>query len=478
MILKKVYLPEPPSIGRTMNVKPRRRKKRKGGGFSWSSYWTTREDSSNPNLFVDLSLATGDNDGSSWANAFQTFAALWAAYNDADKYDVYIKRLDTPTRLPIVHGGMAGKTYIFNATGVGTEISTKRGIYFGSEQVDISSATIVSGTVYKIAYAGNAVIEANDGPSKYGVWACNGAGGDDEYYYSGITSLKGASPYDNAHVVNGRYFYDDVANEMYFNIGREPVSGDYLEVMALPLVIETCDKNNLIGGIFRFGLTGHDNGTCTNLLIFNCDFSYNATVGLDTACDPDDGTGGLFEMVACTINNNGSKGIQLTNNAEGFVMKHCSILNNVDYGVYAYSTATDIGNSILNCVISGNGSGIRAGAGTGTIVSKTTIHNNIIWGNTTNDLDIANNDVTTAIYDYNAVRVYAGKATQQTHDVVVDPVIDSNGLITSESSAFGEGKSDIYTKVEYDLNMWVITKTDGSLVPILSALNLGAYQKL
>jgi hypothetical protein len=42
MILKKVYLPEPPSIGRTMNVKPRRRKKRKGGGFSWSTYWATR----------------------------------------------------------------------------------------------------------------------------------------------------------------------------------------------------------------------------------------------------------------------------------------------------------------------------------------------------------------------------------------------------------------------------------------------------
>lgn len=93
MILKKVYLPEPPSIGRTMNVKPRRRKKRKGGGFSWSSYWKTLISATVENAaptYVVLTFPSGQpsllaTDITATVNgvARGVSSALWAGGHDA-----------------------------------------------------------------------------------------------------------------------------------------------------------------------------------------------------------------------------------------------------------------------------------------------------------------------------------------------------------------------------------------------------------
>ena len=428
-------------------------------------------DGAYPNLFVDTELATGLNDGTDWENAYQSFTDLHTNNNNDWNYDVYIKAPALPHRAEMLaYAGFAGKNFYFNATGVGTALhENRRGIYFGSDQIDISGATLVSGTEYKIAWAGNAVFELDDAAGKFGVWLGTDPDIANEYYYATITALKGASPYNNTNVVSGRYFYDSTANELYFNLGRAPVSGDYFECRKFTRVVEIYDSHSLHGGIFRFGNSGQDNGTCTDSLVRFCDFSHNALFGFDTAPYPKDGTGGYLIVEGCTINNNGVYGVNNDGNGEGFIVRFSTIMNNEVIGYVNKGIDSGVGTYLNNCVITGSPKGVLIG--NGSEISDTTFYNNIIWDNTT-DLDIVNHANVAVTYDYNAVETFSGKAATQTNDVTIDPTIDSDGRIDSGSSAYGAGKDDVYSESVYDPDMLSVTQSDGSPYGVM---NMGAY---
>ena len=406
--------------------------------------------------------------GTSWADAYQTFDDLHDNNNNALEYDIYVKaRENSPARLGFLNpgGGFANKNFFYNATGTGTELSSRRGLYFGSEQLDISSATLHSGTVYKVSFAGNTRIELSQA-STAGVWHCLNGSMDNEFYYhdEDITALIGASPYDNTSIAVGRYFYDDVADEMYFNIGRAPTSGDYLEVVN-ESVVEIYDGMDMTGGIFRFGHMGQDNGTCSGVKVFDCDFSWNQLFGFDTAPNPNDAAGGPLIVEACTINNNGSGGVNITNTGQGCEVRFCTIMGNGTFGYRNRGTFVTDGCSILNCTVTGNGTGVIAGSGA--TVCQTSIYNNIIWDNTT-DLDIVDNANNTALYDYNAVETFTGKAAQQDNDVTTDPGLLADGRIPPGSSAYDKGRTNLYSEAVYDIRLRQVTQSDGTLYGVMS----------
>jgi hypothetical protein len=104
-----------------MNVKPRRRKKRKGGGFSWSSYWTTRE----PSALV-LTVVSDSRIDITWTDSAEL---------GADGYKVYISTdnatwtLDDTVAVGAQASSITGLTqvtlyYVKVVAYKGTEIST------------------------------------------------------------------------------------------------------------------------------------------------------------------------------------------------------------------------------------------------------------------------------------------------------------------------------------------------------------------
>jgi hypothetical protein len=440
-----------------------------GGG--WYQY--VHVDPAETNLFVDLNLATGLNDGTSWANAYQTWADFQANNNDSTVKDVYVKAGDHIERTPLKYNGMAGKRLYLNATGVGTELGSKRSWYFGSQQVDLATAALVSGTTYKVTGVTDAggVLAANDGASKYGVWLCSNASTSNEFYYGSVTSLIGASPYNNTPA-SGRYYYDDVADELYFNIGRAPIAGEYLEIMKENMGLECYDFGDVMGGIFRFANSGHDNGNCSGWWVFNCDFSYNALFGFDTAADPDDGDGGPSLVEACTINYNGSTGVNIDQLGESITVRFCTIIGNVSNGWRDRGIVSADANYCYNNVITGSVNGIYVG--NGSEVQNHVVYNNIVWGNTT-DIYAVNDANNTLDYDYNAAETFGGKAAQQANDITVDPAIQSDGSILVSSSAYQEGKTDLYSEAVYDINTYVVT-TDAGVIKFY--ISLGAFIKL
>ena len=264
-------------------------------------------------LYLDNELVTGNNDGTSWVNAFQDaaslFSVLWDEFSAGSvQSDVYVKANDTPFREKWDIQPIKNRRIFFDATGVGTERGSKKSKVFGS----VADHTWIDqgNNIYTTTHADTVLPRSRSmyttelvAVGDHGVWY---------YSPSGVISLTKAA---TASVGLNQWYYDSGTTTMYINVGGS-ITGDieickYNRPMELwTEVVDDGFPSEIHGVQLSHGLAGHSNGGCYAWEFLDSVASYNAKIGFSIVgtqeldADPTERT----NVIRCVAHNNGSHG--------------------------------------------------------------------------------------------------------------------------------------------------------------------------
>lgn len=429
--------------------------------------------------FIDNTLTTGNNDGSTWTNAFHSISDLISVLNNNDSDIIYIKATGVPYREPLNSFKFQNKTIYGDAVG-GTGTETARGSaraeFWGS--IDSTSFTWVQ--------EGSSNVYRSDGIdiSDLGTVVANSLRVVAWYYVdsSTITNILGngaSCPATITTLALNKFCYNNATKQIWINIGTDP-NGKHIEIVKRDHVIEPWVGEKIYGIVAKHGKYGIFNTGCDNWIIDGTELFYNDIGASPVAGQLD--TSSYFRR--SSIHNNYSGGIVINGaNLRGVHFQNNLIYNNGSYGIYIRSANETADpnemNYIENNTIYGNtGYGIylrNNNAGDmGYPYFFVTVKNNIVFGNTTAQLYLynstdenltASNNAPGATSAYGGIwSTYKGTGNVETDPLMVSPVT-GNFKLQSSSPAIDAG-----------VDVGITSDYLGTVVPQNTTPDIGAYE--
>ena len=365
-------------------------------GYVWN--FTTR---GGDTIYVDIN-ATGSNDGSSWANAYNSLEdALCIAWDDQvwvaegtykpdsnDRSDTFALMENTK-----LYGGFAGTesstserdpNLLSNVTVLSGDIGTPDYIYdncyhvvTGNDGIVIDRFTIKEGCA---CYGGSFYDEVGGGMFNYGILSisitdCTFSGNLAYYQGGGIYSLSGELTLSNCiFSENSTYYYgggiycfssSPTISNCTFSENSAYCGGGIYCFSSSP-TISNCIFSNNLAGLDGGGIYNYECGSGPTLI--NCTFSGNSAV---------DYGGGIY------------------NNCSGCTLTNCIVYGNTATdggGIHSYYSDSEHGiTTLTNCTFSKNAAS-DYGGGMFNYKSTPIMTNCILWADTagTNDDEVSN----------------------------------------------------------------------------------------
>lgn len=424
--------------------------------------------------FVDNTLTTGANDGSSWPNAFHTIADLISNLNVASSDTIYIKATGVPIREFLGPQELSNKTIYGDAVG-GTGTETTRGTtkseFWGS--IDSTSFTWTQEESSNVYRTENVNLGQTGYQSAYNTNALPIA-----WYYTSPTAItniigSGAScPSPVTSLALNKACYNSTTKQFWINIGANP-TGSHIEIVNLTRALEITTDTRLYGVVGKHAAYGIANGGCSNWIIENVELLYNQVGASVNASDLD--TSSYFRKNS--IHNNASYGLYVSDVVKNTHYQNNLIYSNGGNGVYLRSgnETTDPGQMgyLENNTIYGNTTyGIYIRGGVFYDYTNWTVKNNIVLGHATNQLFKYNDTIVNLTASNNApgaTNAYNSywSAVKGTGNVETDPLLVSSSdfRLQASSPAINAG-ADVGITSDYL----------GTAVPRGAAPDIGAYE--
>jgi len=188
--------------------------------------------------FVDNTLITGNNDGSTWPNAFHSISDLISVLNINDSDIIYIKATGVPYREPLNSVKFQTKIIYGDAVG-GTGTETTR----GPARAEFWSS--IDSTSFTWFQEGSSNVYRSDGVdiSDLGTVVANSLRVVAWYYVdsSTITNILGngaSCPATVTTLALNKFCYNNTTKQIWINIGTDP-SGKHIEIVKRNHAIRT-----------------------------------------------------------------------------------------------------------------------------------------------------------------------------------------------------------------------------------------------
>ena len=431
--------------------------------------------------FVNNAVVGGNNDGSSWPNAFHSIADLEAVLVTNITDTIYIKpNVGLPYREFLGDGKFTGKTIYGDAVG-GTGIETTRGTTKSEfwASVDTTSYTWSqegSSNIYR-----HDSIDLTDPGHNTPVQSTNAVAW---YYTTPITKLLGygaSCPTDITTLGLNTVCYNSNTLQVWINIGTNP-TGLHVEIEKYQSPLEIWTDENLYGVIGKHGLYGIFNGGCSHWIIEGIELLYNNYGTNSNASDPN--TSSYFTR--SSIHDNKAGGVYINSSLTNTHYQNNLIYNNGSPGIriqtwFPVDQPTDMGYIENNTIYNNGAYGIyikNIGDPDAGDHLDWTVKNNIVIGHTTAQLFlydipsinlVASNNAPGATKMYtgthNAWATYKGSGFVETDPLMVDPA-NQNFKLQSSSPAKDAGLAIDGLTTDYL----------GTVRPKGSAPDIGAYE--
>lgn len=402
--------------------------------------------------FVDNTLVTGANDGSSWPNAFRSIADA-EYYMDPSAYDtVFIKATATPYREYFGNNPWGNKTIYCDATGVDLIRGTAKAEFLGS--FDTSGFTWIQEGASNVWRAEGVTVTSSVNSTSIVGW-----------YYTAPTSITSIigygstppSPITNLPV--NRFCYNNTLQYIWINIGADP-NGKHIEIVKFNAVVEIWTGEKVYGFIAKHGVYGIHNSGCYNIICSGVESLYNRYGGQLTAGD----FGTSTYLDNSSIHDNYLYGLWINGTwARNLYYRGNLIYNNRTGGIYFKSINDNLDPGemgyIYNNTIYNNG-GYGLYLTHDNQPSNWTVKNNIITGNITGQLYLYNSvnmNLTAGNNCPGTVNKYSGiwEANKGTGNVESDPLMidpaNADFRLRSASPCIGAGGNVGLTEIIPDI---------------------------
>ena len=438
--------------------------------------------------FVDNTVVGGNNDGSSWPNAFHTIADLDNILVLEDTDTIYIKASGTPYREFLGRIGAYNHKTIYGDAIGGTGTETTRGTTKAEfwASVDTTSLNWSQEGTSGVYRSDNVYLE------DFASISNNSTTGAVAWFYSApgtVTPLTGTGNNCTAPIESlalNKVCYNDTTKKVWANIGKNP-GGEHIELITRIAPLEIWTDEKLYGVVGKHGIYGLHNSSCWSWVIEGVELLYNrygtnANAGLggedaDQIPDPS-----YFRK--SSIHNNYLDGVSA---ASGYVLLKVHYQNNLIYNNGAVGVNLRIAkvtddpserSYFENNTIYGNGTyGIYVKNYAISTTENLTVKNNIVFGNTTaqlflfdNNIDLAaSNNAVGTVNKYGANGIWAtyGGGANIISDVSANPL-----LVSATDFRLQAGSPAINAGVD----LGITTDYLGTAIPRGAAPDIGAYE--
>jgi GH25 family lysozyme M1 (1,4-beta-N-acetylmuramidase) len=357
-------------------------------------------------LYVD-SKASGNNNGSSWANAFVSLQSALSAATSGDTIEVaqgtYYPTTGTDRTATFqlldgvaIHGGYApGGSAEPNPATYPTILSGDIGI-LGDNSDNSYHVVTGSGTDSTAVLDGFTITGGNaDGTFQPGG---GGIGGGDQIVGAGMLNVSGDPTVENCIFTNNAAGLDttgDGGGAGMFNYYSSPT-------------VTNCVFSNNTAGYGIFGAGGGVLNAYSSPTLIGCEFISN--IAFDNGGGLDDDAGCSPTLINCTFNNNSSPG---------------------QYGAGGGIENDGSDLVLINCDFTRNASTNSGGAVANNYSSSTTLTNCVLWGNLT-EIDNDDSAAATTVANSDIEGGYAGSGNINADPLFVDAA--NNNLQLQDNS--------------------------------------------
>jgi hypothetical protein len=398
-------------------------------------------------IYVDAD-AVGNNDGASWANAYNYLQDALRVATAGCEIRV-AQGIYKPHQGAAVHPGGRSASFPLKK---GVAI---KGGYAGLGEPDPDARDF---QLYETILSGD--LNGDDGPefannteNSYHVVVAHGSvdatgvldgftitGGNANGPYSGQSEGAGLYTYDGSPTVRNCTFVGNCVDGDQ-NPGGDCAGGGMYNYEGNPFVTNCTFRENSVRGSRAArggGLSNYEG----NPTIVNCTFVGNSTEG--TGSHPDAKAGGMY------------------NYSGNPVVVNCAFIRNTTTGSGAGLWNYEGAPTVINCTFTGNEAGKQGGA-LWNYEGTVTVTNSVLWNNTPDEIHSYSG--TLAITYSNVPAIWPGEG-----NISADPLLaDAYGRLSADSPCIDRGNNAAVPP-------WVLTDLDGKPRIIGGRIDMGAYE--